>query len=215
MNGLSVTRLAPLAGLAFIVLFTIGNGIWGLDQPTRDAGAAEILSFYEDTSTRIVIGGSLSAISVFFLVWFGAVLRDRLADAEGSERSGLPGLAFAGTVVAAAIGLGAETINMAAAIRADDGELTADTALTYFDVSYALGAPAAAVAFAMIAIPVAIIALRTGRISGRVEAWVVLLAAIAAQAFVPFALPLAIAYVPLLIWLTALSTRLYRERVSS
>jgi hypothetical protein len=174
-----LSRFAPLSGLTFAVLFGGGSALWAFDQPARDAGTGDIVSFYENTSTEILIGGTMSIISVAFLVWFGAVLHEHLRAAEGSRRSGMPLVAFAGAVLTAAVGLGAETINMAGALSADDGQLTGDTAQIYFDVSYALGAPAAGVAIAMVATPTALIALRTGRLVPRWAAWLALLVAIA------------------------------------
>jgi hypothetical protein len=209
VDGLS--RLAPLSGLVFVILFGAGNAIWGFEQPERDAGTEEIVSFYEGTSTEILIGGTMSLISILFFVWFGAVLRDRLAAAEGSERSGLPLLAFAGAVLAAAVGLGAETINMAGALSAEDGQLTGDTAQTYFDVSYALGAPAAGVAMAMVALPTAAIALRTGRPVGPWAAWAALLIGVATLTPVMLTQAFGLLFAFALLLLAGISIRLYRE----
>ena len=206
-----LSRFAPLSGLITAVLFGIGSALWGFEQPSQDAGSDEIVSFYEDTSTEILIGGTMSIISLLFLVWFGAVLHERLAAAEGSEGSGLPLVSFAGTVLLAAVGLGAETINMAGAISADDGQLTAETAQIYFDVSWAFGAPAAGVAIAMAATPVALIALRTGRLLPSWAAWLTLL--IALSSLTPlmwtaaFQYPFALA----VLLLAALSARLFRQ----
>src|SRR5918992_6386054 len=195
-----------------VVLFGAGSAIWGLEQPPRDAGAEEIVSFYEGTSIEILIGGTMSIIAVLFFVWFGAVLRERLVAAEGSERTGLPLVAFAGTVITAAVGLGAETINMAGALSAEDGQLTADTAQIYFDVSYALGAPSAGVGIAMVAVPTAVIALHTGRPIRRWAAWTALLVGLAA--LTPAMLTPAFALLTLLglLLLAGLSIQLYRER---
>ena len=157
-----VSRYAPLSGLIAAVLFGAGSALWGFEQPAQDASSEEIVSFYEGTSTEILIGGTVSIVSFPFFVWFGAILRERLQAAEGGVGSGLPLVAFAGTVLIVAAGLGAETINMAGAMSADDGQLTADTAQVYFDVSWAFGAPAAGVAIAMTAAAVALVALRTG-----------------------------------------------------
>jgi hypothetical protein len=170
-----LSRFAPLSGLTTAVLFGIGSAIWGFEQPAQDAGSEEIVSFYEDTSTEIRIGGTISIISLLFLVWFGSVVRERLSAAEGSAASGLPLVTFAGTVLLVAVGMAAETINMAGAISADDGQLTADTAQVYFDVSWAFGAPAAGAASAMAAAPIALVALRTGQVLRPWVAWLVLL----------------------------------------
>jgi hypothetical protein len=195
-----------------VVLFGAGSAIWGLEQPPRNAGTEELISFYEGTSIEILIGGTMSIIAVLFLVWFGAVLRERLVAAEGSERTGLPLVAFAGTVITAAVGLGAETINMAGALSAEDGQLTADTAQIYFDVSYALGAPSAGVGIAMVAVPTALIALRTGRPIRPWAAWTALLIGLAA--LTPAMLTPASGLLTLLglLLLAGLSLQLYRER---
>lgn len=208
-----LTALAPLSGLVFALLFGIGSGLWAFDQPASGASAAEIVSFYESTSTQVLIGGTMSIVSIVFLVWFGAVLRERLVAAEGSQRSGLPLLAFAGTVLTAAVGLGAETINMAGAMRARDGELTADTAQIYFDVSYALGGPAAGVALAMVAIPTALTALRTGRPVPGWAAWLALLAGIAMLTPAMLARPtFLLLYALAVLLIAACSVHLHRTR---
>jgi hypothetical protein len=174
-----VVHVAPLSGFVFAVLFGLGSGLWAFDQPARGADSDELLAFFEGTSTEILIGGTMSIVSIVFLVWFGAILRERLIAAEGSERSGLPLVAFAGSVLLAAVGLGAETINIAGALSARDGQLTADTAQIYFDLSYAFGAQAAGVAIAMIALPTGLTALRTGRVVPRWAAWLALFLGIA------------------------------------
>ena len=208
----SLARLAPLSGVMTVVLFGAGSAIWGFEQPPRDAGTEELISFYEGTSIEILIGGTMGIIAVLFFVWFGAVLRERLVAAEGSERTGLPLVAFAGTVITAAVGLGAETINMAGALSAEDGQLTADTAQIYFDVSYALGAPSAGVGIAMVAVPTALIALRTGRPIRPWAAWTALLVGLAA--LTPAMLTPAFGLVTLLalLLLAGFSLQLYRER---
>ena len=177
MGGLD--RAAPLSGLAFALLFGLGSGLWAFEQPARGAETAEIVSFFQGTSVQILIGGTMSIISLIFLVWFGAILRDRLAVAEGSQSTGLPLLAFAGTVLTAGVGFGAETINMAAALNAEDGQLSGETAQVYFDLTYAFGAHAAGVTIAMVAIPIGLTALRTRQIVPPPAAWLALIFAAA------------------------------------
>ena len=208
----SLSRLAPLSGLIAVVLFGAGNALWALEQPERDAGTEELISFYEGTSTEILIGGTLSLIAVLFFVWFGAVLRERLAAAEDSEGTGLPLVAFAGTIVTAVVGLGAETINSAGALSAEDGQLTEDTAQIYFDVSYSFGAPSAGVGFAMVAIPTALIALRTGRPIRRWAAWAAFLVGLAALTPLMLTPWFGLVTVIALVLLAGFSIQLYRER---
>jgi hypothetical protein len=201
------SRFAPLSGLVAALMFAVGNAIWAFDQPPRDADAERLLSFYEGTSTQIIIGGTISAASVFFLVWFGAVLYQWLTAAEGVQGSGLPLMAFGGAVLTAAVGLGAETINVVGAMRADDGELTAEAAQIYFDVSFMFGYPAAAVAMAVFAAPIALIALRAGRALTGWLAWLVV--AVSVVMLIPQVSILSLFAVPVTL-LGTLSGRMYR-----
>ena len=208
-----IARLAPLPGLAAAVLFAVGSALWGFEQPAKDASSEELIAFYEDTSTAIKVGGTISIVSFAFLVWFGAVLKNVLDSAEGSTRSGLGLTAFAGTVLTAGVGLAAETINMAGAFSADEGQLTADTAQVYFDVSWAFGSPAAGVAIAMIAVPVAVTSLRTGRLLRPWSAWLGLILAVVLLTpmmwTASFQYPAALA----VILLAGLSVRIYKRPV--
>lgn len=161
---------APLSGLVFAVLFGLGSGLWVFEQPARGSDTKEVVAFFEGTSAPILIGGTMSLVSIVFLVWFGSVLHDRLAAADGSGSGGLPRVAFAGVVLLGAVGLGAETVNMAGALSADDGQLTGESAQVYFDLSYAFGAHAAGPAIAMIALPIGLTALRS-RTEAFMPAW--------------------------------------------
>jgi len=160
-----------LSGLVFAVLFGVGSALWAFEQPARAASTDEIRAFFEGTSSEILIGGTMSLLSVVFLVWFGAVLRDRLG-AVVPAGSGLPLTAFAGTLLMAAVGLAAETINMAAALSSEDGQLTGAAAQVYFDLTYAFGAHAAGIAMAIVALPICITAVGTGKFLPRWAGWV-------------------------------------------
>lgn len=201
-----LSRFAPLSGLVAAVLFAIGNVLWAFEQPSPNAPVGEVVSFYEDTSTEIVIGATISIVSLLFFLWFGATLHERLRAAEGSSRSGLPLMAFGGAVLIATVGLGAETINMAGALRAGDHTLTPDTAQIYYDVSNALGYTSAGGAIAAVAIPTALVALATGRVVSR---WTALLALLIALLVMTPAVTLVLGFAVIL--LGALSIQLYRE----
>jgi hypothetical protein len=166
-----VKPAAPLSGLAFALLFGFGSGLWVFSQPSRGADTEEIRGFFEGTSTEILIGGTISIVSIVFLVWFGAVIRERLSRAEGSQPTGLPLTAFAGAVLLGAVGLAAETINMAAALSAEDGRLTDERADIYFGLTYAFGAHSAGAALAIVALPIAVTVLRTGQVMSRSAGW--------------------------------------------
>ena len=109
----------------------------------------------------------------------------------------------------AAVGLGAETINMAGALSAEDGQLTGDTAQVYFDVSWAFGAPAAGVGLAMVLAPLASL------LPSRPARWATLLLAAAFLTPVMLTPWYQVPYVLVLALLAALSVALYRGFASS
>lgn len=208
-------RYAPLSGLAFALLFAIANMLWGFEQPAIGADPEEALDFYEDTSIRILIGGSLSLVSIVFLAWFGSILRDALSDAESDHGTGLPLTAFGGVLLVCAVGLAAETINMVGAVRAeDDGGLSPGAAQLYLDLSSAFGYWAAGAALAVVTASTALVAIRTGRIMPRWLAWATLI--LAAALLTPVLITTAgkFAFSLPLLWFTAISISIYRQRLS-
>ena len=133
-------RIAGISGIAGAVLFAVGNAIWGLDMPEDGTPVAEIVDWYEDVADRIVIGGSLSLLAVAVFLVFAGAMRRVLADAEGEDL--LASIAFGGFLLGMAVGIGAEGINLAAALRAQDGELGGELAQALFEVYQVLGADA-------------------------------------------------------------------------
>ena len=167
---LDARRYAGLAGIAFALLFGVGSAIWGLDMPTGGTPAAEVAEFYSDTADRIVIGASLSLLAIAAFVLFASALRQVLVDAGGEEFLATTALGGAGLGLAA--GIGAETINMMAALRARDGELSDALAQSLFETSQILGSTATGIGIGVFALATATVALRTGRVLPR---WIALL----------------------------------------
>ena len=163
--SLSAERQAGLSGIAVAALFGVGNAIWGLDMPEDGTPVAEVVEFYRDTDDRIVIGGSLSMLSIAAFLWFAAAVRRLLADAEDGDV--LATTAFAGGVLAMATGIAAEGINLAAALRSQDDELSADLAQSLFETSQIFGSAATGVGLGVFALATAAVALRTGRVLPR------------------------------------------------
>jgi hypothetical protein len=83
---------------------------------------------------------------------------------ELDEDGFLADLAYGGLLFGLAPGVGAESVNMAAALRAEDGELTEPLALALFDISYMLGSYASGIGFGLLSIAIGAAALRTGRL---------------------------------------------------
>jgi hypothetical protein len=169
-------RYAGLSGIAVVLLFGAGSAIWGLDMPEDGTPVAEVVDFYRDTSDRIVVGASLSLLGIAAFVPFAAAVRRVLADAEGDDV--LATTAFGGALLGMAAGLGAETINMVAALRARDGELSDALAQSLFETSQILGSTATGVGLGVFALATAAVALRTSLILPRWLAIVTLLVGI-------------------------------------
>ena len=158
-------RWAGVSAIAAFVVFTAANSLWAFEQPAPGASASELISFYEEGSGRIVAGGLLSLVSLAILVVAASALRSVLVELEPDEL--LANAAFGGAILGAAAGLGAETINMAGALRAGDGELTAPLALALFDISYVLGSYGAGIGIGLLTLATALAALRTGTLLPR------------------------------------------------
>jgi len=142
--------LAAITGLAAGILFAVGNAIWGLDMPKDGAPVAEVLSFYDETADRIVIGGSISLISIGLFAVFAAAFREVLV--ERGVDAALANVVLVGGAMGAAIGVGAEGINLMAALRAQDGDLTPALGQSLFEISQFFGSAGAGIAMGVFAV---------------------------------------------------------------
>jgi len=166
----SARRYGGLSGLAFVALFGIGNALWAFDAPSPGAPPAEIVAFYDDTASEIVVGASLSLLSVAAFGLFAASVRTALAGRDEA----LANASFGGALLGLSAGIGAESINMVGALRAESGDLSPDLAQSVFEISQALGTTAASVGIAIFGIAAALACLRTGRMLSRRESVFVL-----------------------------------------
>jgi hypothetical protein len=80
----STGRLAPLTGIAFVVLAIVGSIIGG-EPPAADSPVREIINNYTDNKTSIEIGAFVSVAAAVLLVCFGAYLRSVFSAAEGPD----------------------------------------------------------------------------------------------------------------------------------
>ncbi len=194
-------RVTGLAGLGAVVLFAVGNGLWAFDQPEAGAPAREVVSFYAGNSGWIVAGASLSLLAVALFVLFASGVRSILREHEGDDL--LATTAFGGALLAMAAGIGAETVNMAGALRADDGSLTPELGRALFEISYVLGYPAAGVGVGVLLLATAAVALRARALMPR---WLALVLVAIGLAFIT---PLSrVLLAPSLLLLAAVSVRL-------
>lgn len=91
--------LAPLTGVAFVILVIVGFMVAG-EPPTvgEDDSAREIIDFYKDNKDSVMVGSGIAVVASSLFVFFGGYLRKVLRAAEGEDGT-LPVIAFAGTVV--------------------------------------------------------------------------------------------------------------------
>jgi hypothetical protein len=167
------------SGLGTAILFGLGSALWAFDQPDAGAPAREIVSFYTDSSGWIVAGGSLSLLAIASFVFFASGLRGILREHEGDDLFATG--AFGGAILLVVAGLGAETINMVGAFRAEDGQLTPELGRALFEFSYILGYNAAGVGIGIVGLAVAAVALRSETLMPR---WLALLLLVAGLAFI-------------------------------
>lgn len=160
MNESRWERMAPLTGIAFVVLLLAG--VLLINNYDYLPAGDEIKSFYEDDSTRIAVGAFLAVLSVPFFLWFLGSVRSHTSAAEGATGR-LSAVAFGGGVAAAAAMLVAHGATFAAAQRGGaDGGIAEATATALFDLSGVLIGNAVPMAFAVLIGATAVISFRTG-----------------------------------------------------
>jgi hypothetical protein len=152
-------RFTAVTGIAVAGLFGAGSALWAFRMPDPGVSGPEVVRFYRDASDRIVVGANMSLLAIGLFVFFASGLRRTLAEAEQDDL--LATAAFGGALLAAAAGLGAETINLVGALRAHDGELTGALGQALFEISYILGFNAAGVGTGVLALAIAAVALRS------------------------------------------------------
>ncbi len=162
---LATRRTTGLAGLGVAVLFGVGNALWAFDQPNAGAPVGEIVAFYTDTSARIIAGGSLSLLSVALFAVFASGVRVILREHEGDDLFATA--AFGGAILFVAAGIGAETLNMVGAWRAENGQLTPELGRALFEISYVLGYNGAGVGVGVFLLAIAAVALRARALMSR------------------------------------------------
>jgi hypothetical protein len=158
-------RTIRLSGITVVVLFGGGSALWGLGMPNAGAPTSRILDFYDERYTRIIIGAWLSLLGIAAFVVFAAAVRAVLLD--GRRADVLPTAAFGGAVLGMAAGLGAESINLAAALLARSEELGRSLGQALFEVSQILGSTASGIGLGVFCLATAAAALRGAEVLAR------------------------------------------------
>lgn len=94
-------RLAPLSGVAVLILLLVGFALTGDSPDATEKPAGEVVKFYADQGDGALVGLALIGLGLTLLVFFGSYVRRVLGGGEG-EDGVLPRVAFAGTMVIAA-----------------------------------------------------------------------------------------------------------------
>ena len=80
--------VGALTGALFVVLVLVAFFAVGGNTPDGDASARKVVSFYSDNDTKEMIAAVVLALSAVPLLYFTAILRDRLrAASAGSQRA--------------------------------------------------------------------------------------------------------------------------------
>jgi hypothetical protein len=120
--------IAPLTGVAFVVLAIISVAVMGGEPPGADDPPREIVQHYIDNKDAIIVSGLIGVLATALLIFFAAHLRKVLSAAEGQGGS-LPAVVLVGASILA-VGLTIDgTITIAAAEAADDVDPIAVQAL--------------------------------------------------------------------------------------
>jgi hypothetical protein len=111
--------LAPLTGVAFVVLAVLAFVISG-ETPDSNDSPQKVLSFYQDNDTEQIWASAVLAWSTVFLLFFVGILRSLLHAAEGGIAR-LSAVAFGGGIVLAIGILSFAGFTFGLADAADDG----------------------------------------------------------------------------------------------
>lgn len=127
MDRNRIGRLAPLAGIVFVVLVALAFGLAG-EEPGDDASRREILSIWAENDDMALTSAFLLSAGTMFLLVFAASLRGALRSGEPGEASA-SAVALAGGTVAAAGFLAAAMVHFATAEASNAGFADAVIAL--------------------------------------------------------------------------------------
>lgn len=210
-RGLDQTlkRLAPLTGVAFVVLYVAAAVVAYGDAPDfADRDVDAIVTYYDEEKTSVLAGTLLVSLSAPLFLWWASCLRSGIARAEGGTGR-LATVAFGSAAAAAAIGVSASLVNAMGAFRFEQADAIDPAAATvYFDISLVLFGAAAQIAAAAILLASGVAALRYRAV---MPPWLALVSVVIGLAML---IP-AVSYVALaaaLLWVVGVSGLLYAQR---
>lgn len=120
------SRLAPLTGIIFVLLFVVSFAVGG-STPGVHATGLKVLSYYKAHHGQQMGSAFLEAVGVVFLLFFAAALRSHFRRVEGARS--LAALGFGGAVVLGVAGATFAALNWALADARNTLDLSAAQAL--------------------------------------------------------------------------------------
>jgi hypothetical protein len=91
-------RLAPLAGVGFVVVLLSVFFVFGNNEPSATDSTQTVVNYWHAHHSREMAGGLVGILAVILLVWFAGSVRERLAAAEGGQGR-LASISFAGFIL--------------------------------------------------------------------------------------------------------------------
>jgi hypothetical protein len=194
--GRTIHRWAPLTGALFVIAAAVGFFISG-EPPDVDDSVQEVVDFYVDNDTAIMVGSLLEAVAGLALIFFAATLA-RIVQVR--KQVVLPWVVLAGGAVAAAgFGVDASLRFAAADVAGDIDPVVVQTIHVVFaDFFYPM-----VIGFAAFLFGASIAAIRT-KVFPVWLAWIGILLAVVAFTPVGF-----IAALVSLLWILILSILLF------
>ena len=124
----STNRLLSLSGLAAVAMMFTSALLFDFYEYLPDP--AEIQAHLTENDTIVWLAGYFGLIGMFFLLWFGSVLRSRLRSVETGDGM-VTNVAFAGITAAAVLGGAAYSVMIASGARAGADGGISDTMATF------------------------------------------------------------------------------------
>jgi hypothetical protein len=113
-------RWSALGGIAYVVLFIVGQLVSEKGQPGFDAAPAKVIAFYSQGSHRdsIALGWLLMLIGFLFFIWFLGALAQAMT--RLSLDAFLPRVAVIGGAIYVAMGIAGGSLSTAIKTMSDD-----------------------------------------------------------------------------------------------
>jgi hypothetical protein len=195
-----LARYAPLAGVVWVVVL-VAVFIWAGDTPDNDSSTAKVVKYWNDHDGDQIASSLVGAIGLIFFVWFAGSLRSALRAAEGATGR-LSAISYGGALVFASGGIISLSLTFAVADTVGDVPPLVTQSLSVLSNDVWLWAP---VGTALLLLPAAVVAFRTGFLP-RWLAWITALIVVAL--FTPVAW---FGLMASLIWIVGVSIMLFRR----